>query len=169
MKVELTNFKRQSKAGGHGWSIDFKIPAVDSQKPPPKAVIYQNVYVKIATVDENGDADKEQYKFTEAWKYNSKKNITDSFLIPVSWRENQKGYVRVNTVIWSELGKINPKLKQSPKGTTEYWGNLHGSFNLLEPKGQETIRRFKVEWDNIGLSKGVNFSKGKDLNLVRNN
>jgi hypothetical protein len=160
MRVEVLETKRQSKTDRHGWKADLKVP---SKK---KAVIYQNVRVYLYAVDSENESDKLKYSFTEAWVYDPKKNITDSFLIPLDWRKNQAGYIKIKTVLWSEdTDKINPKLK---KGTIDdYWGNLHGSFDLLTPKMPITVRRFKASWNNIGKTKSKYFTNGKDLTLDR--
>jgi len=162
MKVLLVNTKRQSKSDRHGWSVDFKI-----DDPPKKTVIYQNVYVLLVAVNSEGEKDTTRYRFTEAWKYNAKKHITDSFLIPLEWRKDHSGYIRINTVLWSEEGDINPTLQKGDD--YDYWGNLHGSFDMLTPKDPVTIRNFRAEWSNIGKTSSVHFSKGKDLKLVKDN
>ena len=162
MKVQIVNMKQQSKSDRHGWSVDFKI-----NNPPKKTVIYQNVYVSLGSVNSEGEKETSRYKFTEAWKYNSKKNITDSFLIPLDWRKNQNGFIRINTVIWSEEGDINKLLKKG-NSSADYWGNLHGSFDLLTPKEPVTIRNFRAEWENVGKSAKKFYTKGKDLKLIKN-
>ena len=63
-KVNIVNFRKQSKADRHGWKVDFKI-----DKPGTKPVIYQIVAVEIFAKDKNGKPEELNYKFTEAWKY----------------------------------------------------------------------------------------------------
>ena len=119
----------------------------------------------MVAINSKGDKDTSRYRFTEAWKYNPKKIITDSFLVPLDWRKNQVGYIRITTQIWSEEGDINPALKKGD--SADYWGNLHGSFDMLTPKDPVTRRKFKAEWNNLGKNASTHFSKGKDLTLVR--
>jgi predicted RNA-binding protein with RPS1 domain len=158
MKVLIRNKRPENKSDRHGYKIDFFLP---DENLPKHLVIYQNIKVKIVTIDDKGDKDKIKYKFTEAWKYSKNKKITDSFLVPIDWRVNQKGFMKVTSKIWVEEGKINPSLK---KGTSrDYWGNLHGSFDLLEPKGEITYRNEKISWDNLGKTKKSTFTKGQDL------
>ena len=158
MKVLIRNKRPENKSDRHGYKIDFFLP---DKNLPKHLVIYQNIKVKIVTIDDKGDKDKIKYKFTEAWKYSKNKKITDSFLVPIDWRVNQKGFMKVTSKIWVEEGKINSSLK---KGTSrDYWGNLHGSFDLLEPKGEITYRNEKISWDNLGKTKKSTFTKGQDL------
>ena len=158
MEVQIVNRKKQNKADRHGVRVDFKI-----DNPAKNTVIYQNVKVKLKTINGNGEKDTEKYEFTEAWKYNPNKLPTDSFLVPIDWRADQKGYMKVKTKIWAEEGKMDSRLK---KGTSaDYWGNLHGSFDLLEPKEPITIRKVKFKWDNIGRKAKSNFAGGKDLSF----
>lgn len=158
MKVIVHNKRPESKSDRHGYKIDF---ILTDKNLPKQLVIYQNVKVKIKTIDEKGEIDKLKYEFTEAWKYSKSKKITDSFLVPIDWRINQKGFMKVQSEIWVEEGKINPSLKQ---GTSrDYWGNLHGSFQLLKPTGEITYRNEMISWDNLGKTSKTTFTKGKDL------
>jgi hypothetical protein len=161
MDVYVVNTKRQNHKDRHGWKVDFEL-----DERYETATIYQNVYVWLKTVDNNGEEDDMKYSFTEAWNYKSKKRISDSFLVPVDWRKNQKGYMKVKSVVWSNQDKMDPKLK---RGTSdEYWGNLHGSFDKIIPTSQTTKRKVTIEWDNLGESTASNFTKGKDLTLKKN-
>jgi len=165
MLVKLNNFKRDNHTDRHGWKIDFKI-----DHPLKKMVIYQNVHVEITSIMGNiNTIYNQKYEFTEAWIYKDKKKITDSFLIPIDWRRDQVGTIKIKTEIWCEEGNINCSLK---KGTNnEYWGNLHGSFTLLKcnPNIHKiTERYFEVNWNNFGKKKLSNFTRGKDLNLIKN-
>lgn len=102
MEVKVNNFRRQNRKDRHGWAADFK---VDNGGKP--VTIYQNVYVWLKTVDKDGDDDSMKYSFTEAWQYDSNKKITDSFLVPVDWRKNQKGYMKVKSIVWAKEGSID--------------------------------------------------------------
>ena len=162
MKVTVVNSKRQSKTDRHGWSVDLKV-----DDPPKKVAIYQNVYVSMSVTNSKGEKDQLKYRFTEAWSYNPKKNITDSFLVPLEWRKNHTGRIRINTVLWSEEGEIDPSLKKGEN--YDYWGNLHGSFDMLTPIEPVTIRNFKAEWNNVGKTASTHFTKGKDLKVIKDN
>ena len=94
MEVQVVETKRQNRQDRHGWQVDFKL-----EKQYKTATIYQNVYVWLKTVDDKGEEDNRKYSFTEAWKYDAKKKITDSFLVPVDWRKSQKGYMKVKSVV----------------------------------------------------------------------
>ena len=160
MEVQVVNTKRQNRKDRHGWQVDFKL-----DKQYKAATIYQNVYVWLKTVDNKGEEDNMKYSFTEAWDYDAKKKITDSFLVPVDWRKNQKGYMKVKSVVWSNQEKMNPKLKQGTNA--DYWGNLHGSFDKIIPTSKTTKRKVTIKWNNIGKSAASNFTKGKDLSLKK--
>ena len=161
MIVKVNNFRRQNRRDRHGWAVDFKI-----DNPSEPATIYQNVYVWLKTIDSNGEEDSMKYSFTEAWKYDSSKKITDSFLVPVDWRENQKGYMKVKSVVWAKQGEIDSSLK---KGTgDDYWGNLHGSFDKVIPTSTTTKRKVTIKWDNLGKKAATHFTRGKDLILKKN-
>ena len=160
MKVEVTKTKRQNKKDRHGWQVDFKL-----DKQYKTATIYQNVYVWLKTTDDKGEEDSLKYSFTEAWEYNSKKKITDSFLVPIDWRKNQKGYMKVKSIVWANQDKMNPKLK---KGTdADYWGNLHGSFDTIIPTHPTTKRKMTITWNNLEKTAASHFTKGKDLTLKK--
>ena len=157
MEVKVVDTRRENKKDRHGWKADFKI-----NNPSPNTVIYQNVNVKITS----SDGDVLEYAFTEAWHYKPTRKITDSFLVPLNWRKNLKGRMRVKAQVWAEEGKMNPTLKKG-KGS-DYWGNLHGSFNLLTPQAPITKRKVVIKWKNLGKTKASDFSNGKDLFLEEN-
>ena len=161
MEVKVNNLRRQNRKDRHGWAVDFK---VDSDEKP--ITIYQNVYVWLKTVDKDGEEDSMKYSFTEAWKYDNKKKITDAFLVPVDWRKNQKGYMKVKSIVWAKKGEIDLSLK---KGTSDdYWGNLHGSFDKIIPTSRTTKRKVTIKWNNLGKKAATHFTKGKDLILKKN-
>ena len=162
MNVEVKNFRKQNRADRNGFAIEFHIA-----NPQPNTIIYQNVSVSLKTINGSKEKDKLKYEFTEAWKYSPSRKITDSFLVPVDWRMDQKGYMRVKTKIWAVSGPMDSGLK---KGTgSDYWGNLHGSFDVLTPPEENvTTRRVKFVWDNIGKTAKKHFAKGVDLEVTRN-
>ena len=163
MQVRVSSMKPQNRENRHGWKVDFEL-----NKRYKTATIYQNVHVWLKTVNDKEEEDSRNYSFTEAWEYNAKKKkkITDSFLVPVDWRKNQKGCMIVKSVVWANGEKMNPKLKQGTDA--DYWGNLHGSFDKITPTSETTERTVKIEWDNVGKLAKKTFTKGKDLSLVEN-
>ena len=157
MKVELTNKRMKNFKDSHGVAVDFHINSQEKD-----IVIYQNVNVIIQTVSNSGSPSGEKYSFTEAWEYDPKKNTTDYFMVPLNWRERQKGYMKVVSYIWAISGKMPSHLKKGKD--LDYWGdNAYGSFEKLTPKGKATSRTFKVSWDNIDKIGNRNYTKGKDL------
>ena len=162
MKVNVVNTRRQSRADRHGWKADFKIEPKDlpADKKTPVA-IYQNVSVKMGTVDNKGETDKWASEFTEAWPYKRDRQVTDSFLVPVEWRRGTKGFMDVAATVWAQTGKVNPNLKKGDAKNKEHWGNLYGSKNLLTPKAPTTKRTFSITWDN--LDRHARFAGGNDL------
>lgn len=157
MIVEVIDTRRENKKLRHGWKADFKV-----DNAPKGTVIYQNVYVNI----KSSDGEKEKYSFTEAWTYNPSRKITDSFLVPIEWRKNLKGVLKVSAIAWALPGPMNTSLK---KGTThDYWGNLHGSFDLVRPTSKTTKRKVVINWDNVGKRTASHYTSGKDLTLEKN-
>lgn len=157
MKVEIINKRRKNLKGRHGVAADFRIDSKEND-----IVIYQNVNVIIQTVSNTGSPEGDKYSFTEAWEYDPKKKTTDYFLVPLDWREEKKGYMKVVSYIWAKSGKMPPHLKKGKE--LDYWGNdAYGSFDKLKPEGKTTRRTFKVSWDNIDKIGNRNYTKGKDL------
>ena len=157
MKVHILDTRRENKRGRHGWKADFK---VDS--PSNNTVIYQNVYVNI----KSNDGEKLQYSFTEAWNYNPVRKNTDSFLVPLDWRKGLDGTMKVRAIVWAQEGPMHPSFK---KGTgAEYWGNLHGSFDLLQPIHPTSKRNVVITWQNAGKKMAKHYTGGKDLTLEKN-
>ena len=108
----------------------------------------------------------EKYSFTEAWPYNASRKVTDSFLVPMDWRKGLKGRMKVSGIVWALPGPMNPSLK---KGTSDdYWGNLHGSFDLVRPTSKTTKRKVVITWDNVGKKAASHYTSGKDLTLEKN-
>jgi len=157
MKVEIVDVRRENRKELHGWKSDFKVDGA-----PKGTIIYQNVYVNI----KSSDGEKEKYSFTEAWPYTPTRKVTDSFLVPLEWRKGLSGRMKVSAIVWALPGPMNPTLKQS--AGDEYWGNLHGSFDLVRPRHPTTKRKVVIEWDNEGVTAAARFTKGKDLSLTRN-
>jgi hypothetical protein len=158
-KVFVVNKRPENLSDRHGYQVDFAL--ANEADMPEDIVIYQNVKVKIETINSEGETDDMNYEFTEAWKYDPDRQITDSFLVPIDWRVDQKGFMQVKSEVWAEEGKIHRSLKKG-KGR-QFWGNLHGSFNLLPPKGRVTYRNETIIWDNLGKESDDTFVNGKDL------
>ena len=163
MEVQLENFKRQSKSDRHGWRVDFKI----KNKDKGKIKIYQNINMTIEIKNENGEKEKINGKYVEAWNY-SKKVLTDSFLIPIEWRKNTEGFIYIESVIWAQKGDYNKSLKIGT--TSNKWGLLYGKNGQLNPPSNviKTRRKFKATWNNIGKTNRKTFTEGKDLQLIEN-
>jgi len=163
MRVRVENMRRENlnKRGRHGWKVDFVVPNATKG-----TIIYQNVHVSI----KSSDGAEQKYSFTEAWPYQPSKKTSDSFLVPVEWREGTKGKLKVAAIVWALPGPMDPSLK---KGTNDdYWGTaVHGSFNMIKPVGPPTAkttkRKVAIEWDNRGKTAKSTFMSGKDLTLTR--
>ena len=153
--VEIRNARKFSKKDRHGWAYDFHI-----DNPPANTVIYQVVKVSLQASD--GDSDEQEY--TEAWHYRSDRKITDYFLVPVDWRKNLSGTMAVETQIWAQQGPMDSRLRQG-KGL-DYWGRLHGSFELLQPTSKPLRRKVLFQWENEGVTQASAFTKGKDITRV---
>ncbi len=157
MKVNVVDVRRENKKDLHGWKSDFVV-----DDAPKGTVIYQNVYVNI----KSSDGEKKKYSFTEAWPYTPTRKVTDSFLVPLAWRKGMSGRLKVSAISWAHTGPMDPSLK---KGDGDgYWGNLHGSFDLLRARYPTTKRKVVIEWDNIGVKAAKHYTQGKDLTLTRN-
>ena len=74
--------------------------------------------------------------------------------------------MKVSAIVWALPGPMNPSLKQG--AGDDYWGNLHGSFDLVRARYPTTKRKVVIEWDNEGVTAAARFTKGKDLTLTRN-
>lgn len=157
MKVEVVDTRRDNKKDRHGWKADFKL-----DDAPKGAIIYQNVYVNI----KSSDGSKLKYNFTEAWPYKPSRKVTDSFLVPLDWRKGLSGRMNVSAIAWALPGPMNPSLKYG--AGDDYWGNLHGSFDLVHPTSKTTKRKVVIEWDNEGVTAAAHYTSGKDLTLKRN-
>lgn len=157
MRVDVINTRRENKKERHGWKADFKI-----EDAPKGTIVYQNVYVNI----KSSDGEKLKYSFTEAWPYNPSRKITDSFLVPLDWRKNLSGRMKVSAIVWARPGPMDASLRKGEGAA--YWGNLHGSFDLLRPTYPTTKRKVVIEWDNIGAKAAAHYTKGKDLTLTKN-
>lgn len=157
MKVKIVDTRRENKKNRHGWKADFVV-----DNAPRNTVIYQNVTVKI----QSSDGEKKKYSFTEAWPYKPSRKVTDSFLVPLNWRKNLSGRMKVITITWAESGPMDPSLKTGIGD--DYWGNLHGSFDLLRPNYPTSKRKVVITWANEGKKNAKHFTKGKDLTLERN-
>jgi hypothetical protein len=157
MKVEVVDTRRENKKERHGWKVDFKI-----DDAPKGTVIYQNVYVNI----KSSDGEKKKYSFTEAWPYKPTRKVTDSFLVPLDWRKGLSGRMKVSAIAWALPGPMNPSLTEGHGD--EYWGKLHGSFDLVIPTSQTTKRKVVITWDNGGVKAAKHYTNGKDLTLKRN-
>ena len=157
MLVKIKNVRRQNKKDRHGWKVDFKVDDAAED-----TVIYQNVYVNI----KSSDGDWERYTFTEAWPYSHTRKVTDSFLVPLDWRKDLNGRLKVSAIAWALPGPMDPSLR---KGTgLDYWGNLHGSFDLKAPTSKTSKRKVVIEWENEGLRAAKHYTDGKDLALTKN-
>jgi hypothetical protein len=157
MKVNIIDTRRENKKDRHGWKADFKM-----DNAPKGTIIYQNVYVNI----KSSDGQKLKYNFTEAWTYKENRKVTDSFLIPIDWRKNTDGQMKVSAIAWAKEGPMDQSLV---KGTNDdYWGNLHGSFNLLRPINSTTKRKVVINWKNTGVQAASHYTGGKDLTLEKN-
>ena len=157
MQVDIENMRRENYSDRHGWKVDFSI-----ENASKNTIIYQNVYVNIKT----SDGDKKKYSFTEAWEYTNKRKVMDSFLVPIEWRKNVGGQMKVSAIAWALEGPLDPSLKKSKDGA-DYWGNLYGSFDLKRPNSKTTKRKVVITWDNKGKTARSNFTKGKDLTLEK--
>lgn len=156
MRVKVVDMRRQNKKGRHGWKADFKVDdAVEG------TIIYQNVYVNI----KSSDGEKEKYSFTEAWPYNPARKVTDSFLVPLDWRKGLDGKLKVSAIAWARPGPMDPALKKG--AGDDYWGNLHGSFDLVRPTYPTTKRKVAITWENTGKKAAKHYTNGKDLTLAR--
>lgn len=158
MELFISPYTKQSKLDRHGWRANFVI-----KNAPKKKVltIYQNNYV-ITTI--TGNKPNEDL-YTEAWRYDSKKVITDSFLIPVDMRKNTKGKVVIKTVTWVTEGPYNKSLRKSKGHLLNRWGLLYGKYgHLIIPHNVSKIHRtFEITWNNIGKINKKYFTNGKDL------
>ena len=154
-EVEIRNARQFSLKDRHGWAYDFHI-----DNTPANTAIYQVVKVTLKASD--GDSDEQEY--TEAWHYRSDRKITDYFLVPMDWRQNLSGTMNVETQIWAQAGPMDSRLTKG-KGL-EYWGRLHGSFELLRPTSEPVRRKVKFSWGNEGVTRPSAFTKGKDITRV---
>ena len=159
MNVRVENQRRENKPSleRHGWKWDFKV-----DNAPPNTKIYQTVFVDISSSD--GDSDK--YSFTESWPYKHNRKVTDSFLVPLDWRVDVKGRLKVTAFVWAKPGPLPAHFR---KGTSaDHWGNLFGSYQLLNPPDNATGRKIRIAWDNRGVTRGEDYQRGKDLILAQN-
>ena len=157
MIVKVEDMRRENKKGRHGWKADFKINGASKN-----TVIYQNVYVNI----KSSDGAKEKYSFTEAWHYTPSRRVTDSFLVPLDWRKGLNGSMKVSAIAWALPGPMDPSLKKG--AGDDYWGNLHGSFNLVRPTYPTTKRKVVITWENDGKKAAKHYTSGKDLTPEKN-
>lgn len=157
MKVKIVDTRRENKKERHGWKADFVV-----DNAPSNTVIYQNVTVKI----KSSDGEKDKYSFTEAWPYDPTRKVTDSFLVPLGWRKGLSGRIKVIAITWARTGPMDSSLKTGVGD--DYWGNLHGSFDLLRPTFPTTKRKVVITWANEGKRSATHYTKGKDLTLERN-
>ena len=157
MRVKIVDTRRENKKQRHGWKADFKV-----DNAPKGTIIYQNVYVNI----KSSDGEKDKYSFTEAWTYDPSRKITDSFLVPLDWRKGLDGRMKVSAIAWALPGPMDPSLKKG--AGDDYWGNLHGSFNLVRPTSDTTKRKVVITWENDGKKAAKHYTSGKDLTLEKN-
>ena len=159
MNVCVENERRENKPSlrRHGWKWDFKV-----DNAPPNTKIYQNVKVHI----KSSDGDEDEYEFTESWPYKDNRKVTDSFLVPLDWRLNMKGRMKVTAYVWAKPGPIPAHFRKGRDA--DHWGNLMGSYQLLNPPQNATKRRVKIKWNNLNATTNNYFDKGKDLVLAKN-
>jgi hypothetical protein len=104
MSVRIINKRRATGDRRHGWAWDFVV-----DNAPPICIIYQNVHVHI----ESSDGDSDDYEFVEAWVYDHRRRTTDSFLVPLDWRQNLDGSMEVITEVWAEPSRtVDPALRK---------------------------------------------------------
>jgi hypothetical protein len=157
MSVRIINKRRATGDSRHGWAWDFVV-----DNAPPICIIYQNVHVTI----ESSDGDSDDYSFVEAWVHDRRRRTTDSFLVPLDWRQGLDGHMEVITEIWAEPGlAVDPTLWKGEGD--DYWGNLHGTFELRRPGEAIITKRHEyITWANNGVGRAMkHYSKGKDLTL----
>ena len=155
--LSVSEYKRQSAAGGHGWVVQFTIDK------PAKGKVY-TIYQNVRSAIEASDGSALAFSFCECWLYKKKRKIQDSFIVPREWREGLDGRYEIHAQAWAEEGKPDKSFRRGKSGDVP-WGTALGRTEEKRPPTGAVVRHAVITWKNAGKKRSV-LTRGKDLNLM---
>ena len=168
----------------HGIAADFVV----KNRPKGEYTIVQNISVDMQVTSSSGKPDKYIRKYSELWHVPKKDRYTkqtDTFAVPLVWREDHKGYYQVEAIAYLvkkrptgyKVGDVGGDVGVERDERDEPWGTTPGTWTIFKPDASKILgevrRVIRMEWDNTTSSKRKrkkrkknNLAQGEDLKVV---